>query len=372
MWQFWVRFIIFIGLWSLITLTQQTENGFSISLILLALSLICFFFLSKKNPSFYIFLLLIGIVMAHALILGDTYFTALLLFFVLILASSRLRQKQFYLLAGLSLVFIVSVFWQNNIYMLAWLALFTACVYLLVHLAQKWNRKKESQQLYETLLAEYRQLKRMHTSKEEIAKAEERTRIAREIHDSVGHRLTALMMKVEMLYLETEQEKLVELKDLANESLEETRAAVKTLESTETHGLAAIVQLIRKLEAESQLLIQFTIKEGVLSVTHSNEQGVTLYRVIQEALTNVMRHSESKAVQIEIGQAPVDGIAFMVKNPYTNSTPYEEGFGIRNMRQRVEEVHGKLSVYPTDKHFVLEGIIPRLKEGYGDVSINDR
>src|SRR5699024_8313252 len=111
------------------------------------------------------------------------------------------------------------------------------------------------------------------------------------------------MMKGVMLYLVMEQEILVELKDLANERLEETLAAVKTPESTETRGLAAIVQLIRKLEAESQLLIQFTIKEGVLSVTHSNEQGVTLYRVIQEALTNVMRHSESKAVQIEIGQA---------------------------------------------------------------------
>src|SRR5699024_12303673 len=135
--------------------------------------------------------------------------------------------------------------------------------------------------LYETLIAENQQLNRMYTSKEEIAKAEKRIRIAREIHDSVGHRLTALMMMAEMLYLETEQEKLVELKDLANENLEETRAAVKTLESTETHALAAIVQLIRNSEAESQLLIQFTIKEGVLSVTHSNEQGVTLYRVIQ-------------------------------------------------------------------------------------------
>src|SRR5699024_7938128 len=105
---------------------------------------------------------------------------------------------------------------------------------------------------------------------------------------------------------------------------------------------------------------------------HSIEQGVTLYRVIQEALTNVMPQSESKSVQLEIGQAPVDGNAFILNNPYTTSTPYEEGFCIRNMRQRVEEVHGKISVYPTDKHFVLEGIIPRLKEGYGDVSINDR
>src|SRR5699024_12783127 len=122
MWQFWVRFIIFIGLWSLITLTQQTENGFSISLILLALSLICFFFLSKKHPSFYIFLLLFGFVMVHALVLGDTYFTALLLFFVLILVSSRLREKKFYLMDGLLLDFIIVVFCHINIYMLAWLA----------------------------------------------------------------------------------------------------------------------------------------------------------------------------------------------------------------------------------------------------------
>src|SRR5699024_12769839 len=98
MWQFWVRFIIFIGLWSLITLTQQTENGFSIILILLAHSLICFFFLSKKDPSFYIFLLLIGFVLVHAFVLGDTYFTAWLLFFVLILARARVRLREFYLL----------------------------------------------------------------------------------------------------------------------------------------------------------------------------------------------------------------------------------------------------------------------------------
>src|SRR5699024_8107712 len=64
MWQFWVRFIIFIGLWSLITLTQQTENGFSISLILLALSLICFFFFSIKILSLF-FLLCCGFIACY-------------------------------------------------------------------------------------------------------------------------------------------------------------------------------------------------------------------------------------------------------------------------------------------------------------------
>lgn len=360
---FWLRFIIFVGLWSLITTIHGTGMRLAISLLLLAASLSCFFFLSKGKPSLYVFLLLTGFIMSHGLLLGDKVFTALLLFFILILANSRLKQKHFYILLCLMLVFIVVIFWRSDIYMLAWMSLLLACTYLLVQLNEKNANETETQEIYEGLLAEYRQLKRMHTSKEEIAKAEERTRIAREIHDSVGHRLTALMMKMEMLYMETEQVALLELKDLTNESLEETRAAVKALETTEGHGLAAIVQLIRKLEAESQILIQFTIKEGVLSIALSNNQGIVLYRVIQEALTNVMRHSNSKAVQIEIGQAPIDGIAFSVKNPYTSSTPYEEGFGIRNMRQRMTEAHGKFEAYRTDKHFVLEGMLPRMKKG---------
>src|SRR5699024_4907853 len=110
MWQFWVRFIIFIGLWSLITLTEQTENGFSIILILLVLRLMCFIFFSKKYPSFYLVLLLIGRVLVHAVVFSDPYSTALLLFFVLIVACSRLRQKQFYRLTPLSRGFIVAVF----------------------------------------------------------------------------------------------------------------------------------------------------------------------------------------------------------------------------------------------------------------------
>ena len=224
------------------------------------------------------------------------------------------------------------------------------------------------QSLYENMLAEFRQMKRMHISKEEIAKAEERTRIAREIHDSVGHRLTALMMKIEMLYVKEPNEELLELKQLADESLQETREAVSALETSEAMGIAAIVQLIRKLEAESQLMVEFTIKEGVLSIPLSNEQGIVLYRVIQEALTNVMRHSTSKLVQIEIGKTATKGIQFTIQNPLNSKGKYEEGFGIRNMRARITELHGRLEVYQTEDKFIVAGTVPIYKEGNTDVA----
>src|SRR5690625_2772732 len=122
---------------------------------------------------------------------------------------------------------------------------------------------------------------------EEDAKKENNKRIAREIHDSVRHQLTALIMKLEMLHIQKPNPEFAELKEMANKSLAETRQAVQTLRDTDSSGITAVIQLIRKLEAESQLLIQFTLKEGVLSVPLSNEHGVVLYRVMQEALTNV-------------------------------------------------------------------------------------
>src|SRR5699024_4357027 len=125
-------------------------------------------------------------------------------------------------------------------------------------------QRNEQSEIYEQLLSEYRQLKRMHLAAEEVTKAEERTRIAREIHDSVGHRLTALILKLEMLHIQEPNEQYIQLKQMANESLAETREAVQTLQESEIKGIPAVVQLIRKLETESQLLVQFTIKEGIL------------------------------------------------------------------------------------------------------------
>lgn len=67
--------------------------------------------------------------------------------------------------------------------------------------------------------------------------------------------------------------------------------------------------LIRKLEAESHILVQFTIKQGVLSVSLSNEKSVALYRIIQEALTNAMRHAQAREVKIILGKSAKEDIS---------------------------------------------------------------
>jgi signal transduction histidine kinase len=290
----------------------------------------------------------------------DLFYTAMLLLLITILSSSRFFEGKFYLFLGWNFLLIMLLAWYS---VESTLILFTAILavmfsYLLLYLMWSNQTNQAQLELYENVLVEYRQLKRVHMTTEGATRAEERTRIAREIHDSVGHRLTALLMKIEMLHIAQPDGQLLELKQMTNDSLQETREAVQALQTTETTGLGAIVQLIRKLEAESQLLIAFTLKEGVLSIALTNEQGIVLYRVIQEALTNVMRHSKSKQIHIEIGKAAIDGLKFTIKNPLLTHQAFTAGFGMKNMHARLQELGGKLDIYQTEDQFIVSGFLP--------------
>ena len=122
--------------------------------------------------------------------------------------------------------------------------------------------------MYAQLLGEFRLVKRSNLQQENVVRLEERTRIAREIHDSVGHKLTALLMQLEIESLTSNVNNYDNLKELARESLEETRHAVKELRNDEVFGLQSVLHLIRKLESESHLLVRFTTEKGVLSTPY--------------------------------------------------------------------------------------------------------
>ncbi|WP_096439971.1 sensor histidine kinase [Alteribacter populi] len=217
----------------------------------------------------------------------------------------------------------------------------------------------------EALLSEYRKMKRRIASGEKQARQEERTQIARDIHDSVGHKLTALLMQLEVYRMQAGDEKderLQELKKLAKDSLEETRSAVKTLKQDEVTGVSAIIALIRKLEAESFIRIQFSVKHGAFSAHLGNEQAIAVYRVVQEALTNLMRHSQVREAEI-VFEAPAGGVfRFEVSNPLTEEISFREGFGVASMRERIEQAGGHYEVTQFDGRFTVRGTLPLLNE----------
>ncbi len=328
------------------------------SLLMLTISLVIYFFLSNQEAPMYLYVSLAAILFIHGLVIGEYFFTVILLSLVLILASFRLSKKKLYLFITIaSFLFIILTMVQKENMLLA--ILIGGMIVFLIIAQNKYSLKNQHEgDAIKKIKAEYRQLKRMQISMDEMARNEERTRIAREIHDSVGHQLTALMMKLEMLHIQTKDPHYLELKEMVDNSLGETRKAVQTLSGSDTSGITAVIQLIRKLEAESQLLIQFTLNEGVLSIPLLNKNGVVLYRIIQEALTNVMRHADTKFVSISIGKSAINSLTFSITNTLSYHKEISPGFGLENMKARVIEIGGKIEMVQTDNEFTLRGMIP--------------
>lgn len=232
------------------------------------------------------------------------------------------------------------------------------------------TRKVEMTAQYEALLSEYRRIKRQNAADEQTARQDERAQVGRDIHDSVGHKLTALLMQLEVFRMEADSKtasRMEELKELAKDSLEETRNAVKALKHHEAGGLSAILSLIRKLESESFFRVNFTVKYGALSAPLSNAQSIAVYRAVQEALTNIMRHSNARDAEIMF-EAPGGGVfRFEVINAMKEKDkedkPFREGFGLRSMRERIEATGGRLEIISYEDRFVVRGTLSMVKKG---------
>ncbi|WP_044477764.1 sensor histidine kinase [Paenibacillus antibioticophila] len=233
----------------------------------------------------------------------------------------------------------------------------------------KHEREAFANARYNTLISEYRSLKRRLATEEDSARQEERMLIGHEIHDSVGHKLTALLMQIESLRLKDGNpyhEEVDLLKQLAYDSLEETRRAVKAFRRGDTGGLQGIMRLIRKLESDSFLRIYFTVNHGAFSAPLHGEQSFAIYRSVQEALTNIMKHSKAREAKI-LFEAPGGSVfRFEISNPITNPYSYQEGFGLTSMRERLNKINGDLEVFAASGQFVVRGWLQITDRGEPD------
>lgn len=149
---------------------------------------------------------------------------------------------------------------------------------------------------------------------------------------------------------------------LARDSLEETRSAVKSLKQQETGGLTAILGMIRRLEAEQFMQVQFTVKHGALSMPLDTIQSFAVYRAVQEAMTNIMRHSKAHEVAVTFEALGDDLFQFEIINRMPYTVDVREGFGLQSMRERINESGGTLQVIANSDSFVVRGVLPILRK----------
>jgi signal transduction histidine kinase len=188
------------------------------------------------------------------------------------------------------------------------------------------------------------------------AQEEERGRLARELHDGSGQMLTSLLVRLKMLERKAEspemREGLASMLDAVAETIDQLRDLSHRLRpaALEEFGLSVALET---------LLEDVAHEAGLTTTNHFDLNGVslpagievTLYRIAQECLTNIIRHAQASAVTIDLGQSGSmvrmriedDGIGFDPRR--ITAVSGQRHLGIISMYERAAIVGGKLDVY---------------------------
>ena len=203
---------------------------------------------------------------------------------------------------------------------------------------------------------------------------EERRRIGRELHDTVGQTLTALNANLALV-----EESVTSLKPRVRESVTESRSlAQQCLEEVRTlsyllyppmldeMGLGASLRwYVKGLARRSRIRVSLDIQAGLGRLPHEVE--TTLFRVVQECLTNIQRHSGSRTAGIRIARDSgsvrlevTDQGCGMIIGPSSeaNGAAPSLGVGIRSMRERMRHIGGRLEIDSSSKGTTVRAILP--------------
>jgi len=193
----------------------------------------------------------------------------------------------------------------------------------------------------------------------------ERTRMARDIHDGLGHHMTSLIVQLQALKLilpkdpAAAQESIMELLKVARKGMEEIRAAVREWSDDEKGlGIISLKGLVSQTQAYSKLHIDF-FQHGSLS-EWTVERSTVLYRILQESLTNILRHADADHVIVTVEEEHGSVRLTVADNgTYSGKKPLEGGFGLTGMRERCNSVNGHCSFTFNDPQGLkVEAVIP--------------
>ncbi|HTJ43219.1 MAG TPA: sensor histidine kinase [Kofleriaceae bacterium] len=179
----------------------------------------------------------------------------------------------------------------------------------------------------------------------ELAAVRERNRIARDIHDSVGHYLTVVNVQIQAARAvvsrdpQVADECLGRASTLAREGLGELRRSVSMLRASRAFD----VSLARLIDDAKQGGLDASLAIGGTPRALAPELEVALYRAMQEALTNVARHAKATRVRASLSYA-VGEVRLHVKDDGRGASETDGGYGLAGMKERITALGGDLEI----------------------------
>jgi signal transduction histidine kinase len=232
------------------------------------------------------------------------------------------------------------------------------------------------------LAAAHVQLQEYSSQAEEMAALRERNRIAREIHDTLGHSLTLLSVQLETATKYEARgdpslhEELQEARRVAKACLTDVRHSVEALRPSEA-STGSLPEQLRRLVAEFATTCRETaITLDLDEATHplDPDLSMTLFRCAQEALTNIRKHAHATKVFLYLGTSsePEERVELTIldngQGVASEHAEQTSGFGLRGMRERVSLLNGVMQAGPDPRQgWRVAVVLPLHQREHADV-----
>ncbi len=243
---------------------------------------------------------------------------------------------------------ITSRLWTSSLSSILLLGLVLLFVQVLIASLVAERRNREALAIANTRLREYA------LKAEATATLQERNRISREIHDALGHSLTASNIHLEaaLRLLKSDPEEATDLlreaKRLGSETLQAVRDSVKTLRSEDPLKSQpldkAIELLLQDWSRSSQIVPSFEVSLDISTLPESLK--IATYRIIQEALTNISKYAQAREVWISLTSASNPGLVLTIRDDGVGfvRSQTRSGFGLQGIEERVQALDGTVEI----------------------------
>ncbi len=207
------------------------------------------------------------------------------------------------------------------------------------------------------------QLERYARESEKMAETRERNRLAREIHDTLGHTLTGIIAGLDACVAimdiapEATKMQLQAITDVARQGMTDVRRSVKALRPDALEKLSleeALKKSIEEMRQATQAEIRYSCTAELRHFSEDEED--VIYRIVQESITNSIRHGHADQIKIEIRRV-YNKLQICIADNGIGCEEVKKGFGLHHMEERIQMLQGSLE-YESKNGFTVRVELP--------------
>ncbi|EEM80088.1 Two-component protein Kinase [Bacillus thuringiensis serovar huazhongensis BGSC 4BD1] len=353
---------------SIILATLNFQNGLTLPLWIIILWEIIAFSIPWVallfNYKYYLFteILLYGGLCIYLTSLFPEAYNTFLISVFLIAANSK--HLSYYWTAPITVFITTGIFYavapSNSYWVMVTYYGFAYVMGFAFHLLIVNHKQNESIRKQNAVLEQYM------SQIERITLAEERNRLSSELHDTVGHAYTSIIMGMETLRTELATEmgiqRLDSLLEMGRKSIEDVRGYLHQMESP--CQSPSLIQSLQNLGVEFQEHAQVNVSFRAYGEEYelSRQAKIAFIRCLQESLTNAVRHGQETEIIVSL-QFEQQYTRLEVQDNGKGNVEWQEGFGMNAMKERAMNLQGQLSVYTKpDEGMLVTCTVPRQTE----------